>query len=61
MPEQITQNGRALKAYSPLEFDVLLVESISVLEAMSRPFRFTVKLLADVLNGYAAKGDRRSS
>ncbi len=55
MPEQITQNGRALKAYSPLEFDVLLVESISVLEAMSRPFRFTVKLLADVLNAMPQK------
>jgi type VI secretion system secreted protein VgrG len=55
MAEQITQQGRALKVYTPLDFDVLLIESLSGLEQISRPFQFTVKLLANVLTGMPQK------
>jgi type VI secretion system secreted protein VgrG len=55
MAEQITQQERVLKVFTPLDFDVLLIESISGLEAISRPFRFTVKLLANVLTNMHQK------
>ena len=55
MAEQITQKGRALEVYTPLDFDVLLIESLSALEGISRPFRFTVKLLANVLTNMHQK------
>ena len=51
MAEQITQKDRSLKVYTPLDFDVLLIEGLSGTEGISRPFRFTVKLLANVLTG----------
>ena len=55
MADQITQQDRALKVFTPLDFDVLLIESISGLEAVSRPFFFTVKLLANVLTNMHQK------
>ena len=32
MADQITQQGRALKVYTPLDFDVLLIEKLSASE-----------------------------
>jgi type VI secretion system secreted protein VgrG len=55
MAEQITQQDRALQVFTPLDFDVLLIESLAGVEQMSRPFRFTVKLLANVLTGMPQK------
>ena len=55
MPDQITQKGRALKAYTPLDFDVLLMEKLTTSEGISRPFQFTAKLLANVLAGMQQK------
>lgn len=55
MPEQITQQNRALKIYTPLDFDVLLIDSFSGLEGISRPFHFTVKLVAEVQAGMPQK------
>lgn len=48
---EITQDGRLLKVYTPLDFDVLLIERFSGYEALSQPFRFDVELLADVQAG----------
>jgi type VI secretion system secreted protein VgrG len=55
MADQITQQGRALKAYTPLDFDVLLMEKLTTSEGISRPFQFTAKLLASVLTGMQQK------
>jgi type VI secretion system secreted protein VgrG len=55
MPEQIVQQDRMLKVYTPLDFDVLLIQSISGTEGISKPFQFTVKLVADVLTGQQSK------
>ncbi len=55
MADQITQQGRALRVYTALDFDVLLIEKLSASEGISRPFRFTVKLLANVLTGMNQK------
>jgi type VI secretion system secreted protein VgrG len=51
MATPITQQNRLLKIYSDLDFDVLLIDSFSGVESISRPFRFDVKLLADVQSG----------
>src|SRR5271170_3882958 len=55
MPAQIVQQDRMLKVYTPLDFDVLLIQSLSGTEGISRPFQFTLKLLADVLTGQQSK------
>lgn len=55
MADQITQQDRALKVYTALDFDVLLIESFSGIEGISKPFRYTVKLLANVLAGMHQK------
>ena len=51
MAEPITQQQRLLKIHTPLDFDVLMIDSFTGVESMSRPFRFDVKLVADVLTG----------
>jgi type VI secretion system secreted protein VgrG len=51
MAEPITQNGRLMKVKTPLDFDMLLLESFSGWEGISRPFSIEVNLLADVVFG----------
>ena len=55
MAEQKTQLNRAIKIYTPLDFDVLLIDAFSGLEGVSRPFSFTAQLLADVQTGMQQK------
>jgi type VI secretion system secreted protein VgrG len=45
---EITQDARLLKVYTPLDFDVLLIERFSGHEGLSQPFHFDIELLADV-------------
>lgn len=45
--DRFKQKGRALEVKTPLEDDVLLLEGFSGLEAISRPFRFTLELLSE--------------
>lgn len=47
----VTQQGRLLKIHTHLDFDVLLIDSFTGVETISRPFRFDVKLRADILVG----------
>jgi type VI secretion system secreted protein VgrG len=53
--EPITQQNRDLKVYTPLAFDVLLIDGLSGREGISRPFSFTLKLLAEVVTGMPQK------
>lgn len=48
MPGLITQENRLLEAITPAGKDVLLLESLSGQEGLSRPFRFVLKLVAQV-------------
>jgi len=50
MSDTITQANRLLQATTPAGTDVLLLHSFSGSEGVSRPFRFTLKLVADVMN-----------
>lgn len=47
--DTITQRDRLLSIITPLDFDVLLIDSFVGSEGISRPFQFDVKLLADTL------------
>src|SRR5689334_11882698 len=51
MATPITQQYRLLKIHTPLDFDVLMIDSFTGVESISRPFRFDVKLVADVISG----------
>lgn len=51
----ITQQDRLLKIHTTLDFDVLLIDSFTGIESISRPFRFEVKLVADVQAGNTAQ------
>ncbi|MDQ2773716.1 MAG: type VI secretion system tip protein VgrG [Acidobacteriota bacterium] len=53
--EQITQTGRLLKVFTPLDFDVLMINSFSGSEEISRPYRFELKLVSDVQAGMPGK------
>ena len=55
MPTPITQEKRLLKIHTKLDFDVLMIDSFTGVESISRPFRFDVKLVADVLAGNPGK------
>ncbi len=48
MPGLITQDNRLLEAITPAGKDVLLLDSFSGQEGISRPFRFVLKLVAQV-------------
>ncbi|HEX4595782.1 MAG TPA: type VI secretion system tip protein TssI/VgrG, partial [Bryobacteraceae bacterium] len=55
MATPITQQQRLLKIHTPLDFDTLLIDSFTAVESLSRPFRFDVKLMAEVPAGNPAK------
>ena len=55
MAEVITQANRLLALDTPAGDDVLLIASFAGSEAISRPFRYTVKMVADVLNNKPAQ------
>ncbi|MGC2660818.1 MAG: type VI secretion system tip protein TssI/VgrG [Bryobacteraceae bacterium] len=55
MSDTITQANRLLEAITPAGTDVLLLHSFSGSEGVSRPFRFTLKLVADVMNNMPAQ------
>ena len=55
MATPITQQQRLLKIHTPLDFDILMIDSFTGVESISRPFRFDVRLVADVLAGNPAK------
>ncbi len=55
MSETITQANRLLAVETPAGTDVLLLHSFTGVEAVSRPFRIELKLMADVVNGMPAK------
>jgi type VI secretion system secreted protein VgrG len=55
MSETITQANRLLEVTTPAGTDVLLLHSFSGSEGVSRPFRFTLKLVADVMNNMPAQ------
>ncbi|MGH9583697.1 MAG: contractile injection system protein, VgrG/Pvc8 family, partial [Bryobacteraceae bacterium] len=55
MPETITQANRLLALTTPAGEDVLLLNSFTGQEAISRPFRFVLDMVADVQNGNPAK------
>ncbi|HEX4808049.1 MAG TPA: type VI secretion system tip protein TssI/VgrG, partial [Bryobacteraceae bacterium] len=55
MPDTITQANRLLAATTPAGTDVLLLQSFSGSEGVSRPYRFTVKLVADVMNNMPSR------
>jgi len=42
-----TQTGRPLRAYTALDPDVLLLQTFSGVEAISRPYQFTLELLSE--------------
>ena len=46
-----TQDGRPLVLETPLGKDVLLLTSLHGVEAMSRPFHFTLEMLNEPSNG----------
>ena len=48
MPGLITQDNRLLEAITPAGKDILLLDSFSGQEGISRPFRFVLKLVAQV-------------
>jgi type VI secretion system secreted protein VgrG len=53
----LTQANRLLSITTPLPLDVLLIDSIVASEGISRPFRFDVKLVADIAAGNHSKVD----
>jgi type VI secretion system secreted protein VgrG len=55
MPETITQANRLLQLSTPAGEDVLLVYSFIGYEAISRPFRYVLELVADVMNNMPRK------
>ena len=55
MSDTITQANRLLEVTTPAGTDVLLLHSFSGSEGVSRPFRFTLKLVADVMNNMPAQ------
>jgi type VI secretion system secreted protein VgrG len=55
MDEQITQANRLLAVYTTAGDDVLLLDSFSGQEGISRPYRFVLKLVAQVALGNPAK------
>lgn len=57
MADPITQAGRLLEVVTPAGTDVLLMDSFEGQEAMSRPFRFDLRLVADVTAGTPAQVD----
>ncbi len=48
MPGLLTQDNRLLEAITPAGKDILLLDSFSGQEGLSRPFRFVLKLVAQV-------------
>ena len=56
---EITQNERLLKVYTPLDFDVLLIDGFAGYEGISQPFYFDLRLLADVQTGKDRRVDPR--
>ncbi len=52
---EITQANRLLAVTTPAGEDVLLLNRLSGEEAVSRPFRFALDLVADVKSGYPAQ------
>ena len=55
MAEQITQENRLLAVYTPAGQDVLLISSFAGSESISQPFRYTVKMVADVQSNKPAQ------
>ena len=55
MAEQITQENRLLAVHTPAGQDVLLISSFAGSESISQPFRYTVKMVADVQNNKPAQ------
>ncbi len=55
MAETITQANRLLAVGTPAGEDVLLISSFAGSEGVSRPFRYTIKMVADVLNNKPAQ------
>jgi type VI secretion system secreted protein VgrG len=55
MATPITQQDRLLKLHTHLGEDILLIDSFTGIESISRPFRFDLKLMADVLVGNQGK------
>lgn len=55
MPETITQANRLLQLSTPAGDNVLLIYSFTGYEAISRPFRYVLELVADVLNDMPSK------
>lgn len=53
--ETITQANRLLQLSTPAGADVLLISSFSGYEAISRPFRYALEMLADVMNNMPAQ------
>lgn len=51
----ISQANRLLSVTTPLPFDVLLVDSLVASEGISRPFRFDLKLVAEIAAGNHSK------
>jgi type VI secretion system secreted protein VgrG len=52
---EITQNHRLLQLSTPAGNDVLLISSFTGYEAISRPFRYVLELVADVKNAMPDK------
>ena len=53
--DNITQANRLLQLSTPAGQDVLLIYSFSGYEAISRPFRYVLELVADVMNNMPAQ------
>lgn len=53
----ISQANRLLSVTTPLAYDVLLIDSMVVSEGISRPFRFDVKMVAEIAAGSHSKVD----
>jgi len=55
MAEQITQENRLLAVHTPAGQDVLLISGFAGSESISQPFRYTVKMVADVQSNKPAQ------
>ncbi|HZS53479.1 MAG TPA: type VI secretion system tip protein TssI/VgrG [Bryobacteraceae bacterium] len=55
MAETITQANRLMQLSTPAGDDVLLIHNFTGYEAVSRPFRYVLELVADVMNNMPAQ------
>ena len=53
----ISQANRLLSVTTPLAYDVLLIDSLVASEGISRPFRFDLKMVAEIAAGSHSKVD----